>query len=88
MREHNAKNRGVFFVVNSGGHNDRDIKRINAQFVEMDDKTFAEQQKLIDEFPLPPSMIIKTKKSLHTYWFMKSNPFFGYLLIKKWLKRR
>ena len=72
LREHNAKNRGVFFVVNSGGHNDRDINRINAQFVEMDDKTFAEQQKLIDEFPLPPSMIIKTKKSLHTYWFMKN----------------
>lgn len=71
LREHNKKNHGIFFVVNSGGQTDDSITRINAQFVEMDDKTFEEQQTLIDSFPLPPSMIIRTRKSLHTYWFVK-----------------
>jgi len=72
LRNHNAMNRGVFFTVNFGGHNDADITRINAQFVEMDHATFEEQRKRIDAFPLPPSMIIRTRKSLHTYWFVRS----------------
>ena len=71
LKEHNQKNHGIFFVVNSGGQTDDSITRINAQFVEMDDKSFAEQQALINAFPLPPSMVIRTRKSLHTYWFVK-----------------
>lgn len=67
----NAQNRGIFYVINCGGHDDKSITRINAQFVEMDDLSFKDQQERIDAFPLPPSMIIKTRKSLHTYWFMK-----------------
>lgn len=72
LRDHNAQDHGIFFVVNTGGHNDKDITRINAQFVEMDEGTFSEQQAKIDAFPLAPSMIIRTKKSLHTYWFVKN----------------
>lgn len=71
LKNHNAQNRGIFYVVNYGGHDDESITRINAQFVEMDDLSFEEQRKRIDAFPLAPSMIIKTRKSLHTYWFMK-----------------
>lgn len=71
LNKHNALNRGIFFVVNAGGQEDASISRINAQFVEIDDLSFEEQQKLIDAFALPPSMIIKTRKSLHTYWFVK-----------------
>lgn len=70
LKEHNKHNRGIFYVVNYGGHNDADITRINAQFVEMDEGTFEEQQAKIDAFGLPPSMVIKTRKSLHTYWFV------------------
>ncbi len=71
LKEHNKNHHGIFFVVNSGGQTDDSITRINAQFVEIDDKSFEEQQALIDAFPLPPSMVIKTRKSLHTYWFVK-----------------
>ncbi len=70
LRKHNEQNRGIFYVVNFGGQEDTQIVRINAQFVEMDDGSFEEQQTKIDAFPLPPSMIIRTQKSLHTYWFM------------------
>ena len=70
LKNHNAMQRGIFFVVNYGGQEDAAITRINAQFFEMDDGTFEEQQKKVDAFPLPPSMVIKTQKSLHIYYFM------------------
>ena len=72
LKNHNAMNRGIFFVVNYGGQDDESITRINAQFVEMDNDSFDEQQKKIDAFPLPPSMVMKTQKSYHVYWFMDS----------------
>ncbi len=72
LRRYNAENRGIFFVVNLGGHNDEDITRINAQFVESDDGTFDEQWERINAFPLSPSLVVKTKKSLHCYWLMRS----------------
>lgn len=62
LKQHNAMNRGIFFVVNFGGHDDAAITRINAQFFEMDEGTFDEQRTKIDAFPLKPSMIIKTQK--------------------------
>ncbi|MCD8365824.1 MAG: hypothetical protein LUC83_08465 [Clostridiales bacterium] len=73
LKNHNALNRGIFYVVNYGGQEDSSISRINAQFVEMDTGSFEEQQKKVDDFPLPPSMIIKTQKSLHIYWFMDAS---------------
>ena len=65
LKTHNDRNRGIFYVVNTGGDSDKDIKRINAQFVEMDAGTFDEQQAKVDAFKLPPTLIIKTQKSLH-----------------------
>lgn len=64
LKNHNALNRGIFYVVNYGGQDDSAITRINAQFVEMDTGNFDEQQKKVDDFPLPPSMIIKTQKPI------------------------
>ena len=37
----------------------------------MDDGDFQEQWKKVDEFPLQPSIVIKTRKSLHVYYLMK-----------------
>jgi putative DNA primase/helicase len=72
LEKHNAHNRGIFFCVNFGGHNDGDISRINAQFVESDEGTFEEQWERVNAFPLPPSLVVQTQKSLHCYWLMKS----------------
>jgi putative DNA primase/helicase len=71
LKKHNAQNRGIYFVINFGGHEDADINRINAQFVECDNLSIDEQFARISEFPLEPSLIVKTQKSLHTYWLMK-----------------
>ncbi|GHU34892.1 hypothetical protein FACS1894105_02500 [Clostridia bacterium] len=71
LQKHNAQNRGIFFVVNSGGQNDTEIIRVNAQFVESDSLSFEEQEAQLDAFPLPPSIIVKTAKSLHCYWLVR-----------------
>lgn len=71
LKKHNEQNRGVYFVINYGGHEDTDISRINAQFVECDSLSIEEQLAQVEAFPLPPSMIVKTRKSLHCYWLMK-----------------
>ena len=72
LEAHNDKNRGIFFVVNAGGQTDQEITRINAQFVECDDLPLEEQWERICAFPLEPSIVVKTRKSLHTYWLMKN----------------
>ena len=71
LKKHNEKNRGIYFVVNFGGHEDSEITRINAQFMECDELPLDEQLKQIEAFPLEPSLIVKTRKSLHTYWLIK-----------------
>ncbi|MEK6300541.1 MAG: hypothetical protein AABO41_07455 [Acidobacteriota bacterium] len=60
--------RGLYFVVNSGGDKDKDITRFNAAFCEADNLSLAEQHALLDAFPLPPSIRVETKKSVHAYW--------------------
>jgi len=71
LLKHNIEERGIFYVVNFGGNSDDDITRINAQFVENDDLPLEEQLAMIKAFPLEPSLIVKTQKSLHTYWLIK-----------------
>lgn len=71
MKERNANNRGVFFVVNGGGQSDKNVKTARAQFIDFDDYSFEEQIKHLNEFPLEPSIIVKARKSLHCYWLLQ-----------------
>lgn len=73
LHERNAAALGVYFIVNGGGNNDAEVKGskiARAQFMEIDGLPFPEQLERIRGFPLEPSIIIKTKKSLHTYWLL------------------
>lgn len=72
LMAHNEDNRGIFFVVNSGGNSDRKINKINAQFFECDTLSLEEQMENISKFPLEPSIIVQTKKSLHVYFLIKN----------------
>ncbi len=83
LKKHNEENRGIFFVVNYGGQEDSDITRINAQFVESDTLSIEEQLEKIEAFPIPPSMIVRTKKSLHTYWLTKGGQVSKFRSIQK-----
>lgn len=68
FRTYNQDGFGVFFVPNGGGHKDKDVKVAKVQFIESDDLTLEEQYKQIEAFPLKPSFLIQTKKSVHCYW--------------------
>ncbi len=62
---------GVFFVVNPGGHRDDAIGGVAAHFVEADDLPLADQYANFQTFPLEPSIIVQTRKSLHGYWLLQ-----------------
>ena len=70
-RQRNQEGWSPFFIVNGDGNEDKDVKHARAQFVDFDDCPFPEQIKRLNHFPLEPSAIIKTKKSLHCYWILK-----------------
>lgn len=62
---------GLYFVVNAGGDKDKDIIRFNAWFVERDDISIKEQHIALDRAPIPPSIRIETRKSVHAYWLVE-----------------
>ncbi|WP_051355569.1 phage/plasmid primase, P4 family [Acetobacterium malicum] len=72
-RVNQSERRGVFFVVNGGGHKDAEITRVTAHFVEADGLPLATQWDNLMAFPLPPSIVVRTRKSLHGYWLMKAS---------------
>jgi len=51
LKQHNEKDRGIFYVVNFGGQEDAQITRINAQFMENDKLSLEEQLAMIKAFP-------------------------------------
>jgi hypothetical protein len=59
---------GLYFTVNQGGDRDEEINRITAFFAEADEGTLAEQHANLDACPLPPSVRVETRKSVHAYW--------------------
>lgn len=69
LRELN-KNRGMYFVVNAGGNTDAEITRFNAAFCEIDNLPLQDQHDLFDNAPLPPSIRVETRKSVHAYWLL------------------
>lgn len=88
LKKHNEQNRGIYFVVNFGGHEDSDITRINAQFMECDELSLDEQLRQIEAFPLEPSFIVRTRKSLHTYWLIKDGDVAAFRRVQKRLAAR
>ncbi|WP_082020848.1 phage/plasmid primase, P4 family [Candidatus Soleaferrea massiliensis] len=88
LKKHNKQNRGIYFVVNYGGHEDADITRINAQFVECDELSIEEQMAQIEAFPIEPSLIVKTRKSLHNYWLLKDAKVADFRRVQKRLIAR
>lgn len=61
----------VAFVVNGGGQDDKQVKQAKAHFIDFDEFSFEKQIEKLNDFSLEPSIIIKTKKSLHCYWLLQ-----------------
>jgi len=62
--------RGIYISPNAGGHKDADITSFKAFFAEFDDRPIEEQIQIFKNSPLPPSILIVTKKSVHSYWIL------------------
>ena len=72
LRDLNKK-LGVYFVVNPGGQDDASITRYTAAFVENDDRSIADQHEALNASPLPTSIRVETRKSVHAYWLIESD---------------
>src|SRR5262245_4054624 len=70
LRRTNAgpESRAVYFVVNQGGQEKKDIKQFTAFFGEWDDVSIEEQYARVMSFAIAPHVVIKTRSSLHCYW--------------------
>lgn len=66
----NNNNQGVHVAVN-GAHSDKEVTKIYAQFFEIDDRPLSEQMALVKRLKIRPSMVVKTRKSLHVYFLLK-----------------
>lgn len=64
------QHQGIYFPPNSGGFKESEIIRCNAVFCEIDDQPMADQHDAYNYCPLPPSLQVETKKSVHAYWLL------------------
>lgn len=77
--------KGIYFVVNGGGHSDKAVTQGKALFCEFDDRPIEEQISFWIKLGLPePTLQIKTRKSIHSYWvFEKPIPIQDWIEIQK-----
>ena len=68
LRTYNNDGYAVHYVPNGGGHKDKEVKTARVQFMECDDLPIEEQYKQLESFPLKPTFLIQTAKSVHCYW--------------------
>jgi hypothetical protein len=75
LNSYQTEGRGVYFVVNGGGHLDRDIEYGRAIFTEHDNLEIAIQINLWRKLKLPePTFQVSTGgKSIHSYWVLSSS---------------
>lgn len=74
LEQANKKWCGVFFTVNSIQGNERrqsNVSCVNAWVAEIDGMSKQEQLKLIGLSPIPPSLIVESKRSYQIYFFAK-----------------
>lgn len=83
LRSRNQENNGIFYVVNGGGQSDREVKQARACFIDFDDFSFDEQIRRINNFALEPSIIVKTRKSLHCYWLLDQGDIKAFRMLQK-----
>jgi len=66
----------ITFVVNDGGSRKRDITAINAFFVDFDDCSKDEAMQRLAQQPVPPSIVVESRRSMHAYWLL-DQPYTG-----------
>ena len=70
LHQLNDQGYGIFYVIN-GGEKDSDVTEINAIFVESDSLSIEQQLENLSKFPVRPSIVNRTRKSIHAFWIVK-----------------
>jgi hypothetical protein len=72
LEQFQSEGRGIYFVVNGGGHKDNDVPRGRVIFYEHDDLEKELSQGLWQQLGLPePTLQVDTGgKSIHSYWLL------------------
>lgn len=68
--EWNRKGYGIFWTVNefSGRRKGSNLKRLNSWYVEIDELDKAQQLALMEASPVPPNLIVESKRGFQAYW--------------------
>lgn len=70
LKYKNEHNHGVHLSIN-GGHLDTEVTKVVAQFFEIDTMPMKDQVALVRKLEIRPSIVVKTRKSLHVYYLIK-----------------
>lgn len=84
----NSRGAGIFFTVNkfpTGKRTKNDCSGVNAWFVESDDLSIDDQTRNLLSSPLAPSIVVRSKKSLHAYWLAKDATIENFVKIQQGL---
>lgn len=84
----NKEGYGIFFNPNGEAETDKEalhLGKCTCVFAEIDEGSFEEQLEKINDFPLRPSIIVRTQKSFHVYWLLKDGDIKRARKIKKML---
>lgn len=89
--DYNEQQYGIFFSINQFNNNRRikdNIKKICAWAIDLDNDPKPIQKDLINTSPLPPSLIIESKRGYHVYWYAEDATMRNYDHIMKALIER
>lgn len=97
----NKQDFGIFWVVNGDGQRDKQVKHARAQFTEIDpteqdlvrvasgeitiEDLLSQQLEKVKQFPLEPSIMIRTWKSIYNFWLLKDGDIKRFRGIQKQL---
>lgn len=84
----NSRGAGIFFTVNKfplGKRTKSDCAGVNAWYVESDNLSIDEQARNLLSSPLAPSLVVRSKKSLHAYWLAKNATIDNFVKIQQGL---
>jgi hypothetical protein len=85
LRQRNAKEAGVFVVINDGGHTDKEITKVRAVFADTDG---APLKPIVDALA-PHAVICSSPGKYHVYWLVDDNfPLDRFTMIQKAIAKK
>jgi hypothetical protein len=87
--QYNSKGYGIFWTVNEfdGPRRKVNLKTLNSWYVEMELEEKPTQMSRLELSPVPPSLIVESKRGYHVYWNCRDATLTNYKRILKGLRQ-